>query len=93
MSVLLDAGAGAAWKFVEEGTDRTFTRSEGLGVASFHMFRAGAFSSDASQLHQCDAAALRKVTEASIRAGFQVVRAAQRSARLQSAHDHSAVAL
>lgn len=37
-SVLLDAGAGNDWKFYEDRTQKTFTRSEGLGVASFHMF-------------------------------------------------------
>ncbi|MGZ3418005.1 MAG: URC4/urg3 family protein [Polyangiales bacterium] len=35
-SVLLDAGAGSAWKYVEKG--KVFSRSEGLAVASFHMF-------------------------------------------------------
>ncbi|PMU96171.1 DUF1688 family protein, partial [Pseudomonas sp. GP01-A4] len=41
-SVLLDAGAGAAWSFQEE--KNVFSRSEGLGVASFHMFMNHGFS-------------------------------------------------
>jgi hypothetical protein len=74
VSVLLDAGAGNSWKYVEESTGQTFTRSEGLGVASFHMFLAGAFSSDPGQPHQVDAEGLRRLTEGAIRHGFQVVR-------------------
>jgi Protein of unknown function (DUF1688) len=31
-SVLLDAGAGAAWNYVEAGTGQRLGRSEGLGV-------------------------------------------------------------
>src|SRR5262249_3242557 len=46
VSVLLDAGAGSAWHYRDAATRLTFSRSEGLGVASFEMFRAGLFSSD-----------------------------------------------
>lgn len=49
VSVLLDAGAGNDWTYTEPGTGRTFARSEGLGVASFHMFRAGMFSGSVEQ--------------------------------------------
>lgn len=34
VSVLLDAGAGDAWKYQEVSSDQTFSRSEGLGVSS-----------------------------------------------------------
>jgi hypothetical protein len=44
-SVLLDAGAGKDWKWFEEKTGKTFNRSEGLGVVSFHMFLNKHFSS------------------------------------------------
>ena len=40
VSVLLDAGAGGDWKYVEPATGQTFMRSEGLAVASFHAFTA-----------------------------------------------------
>lgn len=33
VSVLLDAGAGDAWKYTEEGTGIVLSRSEGLGVS------------------------------------------------------------
>ena len=43
-SVLLDAGAGADWSYLEAETGERYSRSEGLAVASFHMFAGGAFS-------------------------------------------------
>ena len=57
-SVLLDAGAGETWRFRETQTGRTFSRSEGLAVASFRMFEAGLFSSDPSRPWRADARAL-----------------------------------
>ena len=46
VSVLLDAGAGDVWKFKEPGTEESYNRSEGIGVASLYMFTSGAFSGD-----------------------------------------------
>lgn len=46
VSVLLDAGAGPQWSFLEESSGLRLGRSEGLGLASWHMFMAGAFSND-----------------------------------------------
>ncbi|MCH9642236.1 MAG: URC4/urg3 family protein [Actinomycetia bacterium] len=65
VSVLLDAGAGAGWGFVEDRGDTRarFTRSEGLAVASWHAFVTGEFSSDPARPMQVDAAALRLMTE------------------------------
>ena len=48
-----------------------YTRSEGLGVASFRAFMAGAFSSDKAQPCRVDAAALRQVDATVLRAIFQ----------------------
>ena len=59
VSVLLDAGAGPDWKYVEPATGQTFTRSEGLAVASFHAFVAGLFSSNKDRPLQVDAEGLR----------------------------------
>jgi hypothetical protein len=70
-SVLLDAGAGAEWKYHEAETGRDYDRSEGLGVASFHLFMSGAFSSDGSSLRS-DSAGLKKVTPDLIARAFQV---------------------
>lgn len=73
VSVLLDAGAGAAWSFREPGTGETYARSEGLGVASFHMFANGSFSRDAKgDPLRVDAERLAKLTPMDIAMGFQV---------------------
>lgn len=72
-SVLLDAGAGDAWKYREPGTGFEAGRSEGLGVASFHMFDAGAFSSDPANCpHRADSVGLKGLADDSVRAAFQV---------------------
>jgi hypothetical protein len=48
LSVLLDAGAGPGWTYRDAPSGGTFSRSEGLGVASQRMFEAGAFDNLAS---------------------------------------------
>ena len=70
-SVLLDAGAGDTWRFEEPGGG-TYVRSEGLAVASFHMFLAGAFSSDPERPLVADARGLEAVTAEAIGKAFQV---------------------
>jgi hypothetical protein len=54
VSVLLDAGAGNDWTYRDEASGKSFSRSEGLGVASFNMFMEGFFSGDAHQPHRVD---------------------------------------
>jgi hypothetical protein len=70
VSVLLDAGAGPDWKYVEGG--RSFARSEGLAVASLRMFLAGGFSSDRARPLRADAAGLLALGRDALAAGFQV---------------------
>ncbi|KAF7978570.1 hypothetical protein HWV62_45503 [Athelia sp. TMB] len=72
VSVLLDAGAGSTWSYHDTKTDQKFTRSEGLGVASIHMFEAGEFSGDANHPHQVDSIGLSRLTTEKIAAGMQV---------------------
>jgi hypothetical protein len=72
VSVLLDAGAGAEWRYEEPGTGQTVARSEGLAVASLHMFKAGLFSSDPKHPQRVDAEGLAALTEATLAQGFQV---------------------
>ena len=72
VSVLLDAGAGPAWSYREPGTGLVLTRSEGLGVASFHAFIDGHFSSDPSKPLQVDAAALGRMRAAELARALQV---------------------
>ncbi|MBM0742987.1 URC4/urg3 family protein [Phormidium sp. CLA17] len=72
VSVLLDAGAGAAWHYTETSTSQTFGRSEGLAIASFWMMCQGIFSSDRAHPLQVNADALQKITAESLATGFQV---------------------
>jgi len=72
VSVLLDAGAGPTWGFVERESSQRFVRSEGLAVASFRAFMAGRFSSDAQQPWRVDAAALARLDALSLAEIFQV---------------------
>ncbi|MCK6451383.1 MAG: URC4/urg3 family protein [Alphaproteobacteria bacterium] len=72
VSVLLDAGAGARWRYVEPGVGGEVARSEGLAVASLHLFQDGVFSSDSRHCLRVDADALQALTEARLAEGFQV---------------------
>jgi hypothetical protein len=69
-SVLLDAGAGPAWRYRDEQTGAVLSRSEGLGVASLRLFQSGALSSDPGDALRADA--LERVDAALIADAFQV---------------------
>ncbi|MGJ5040172.1 MULTISPECIES: URC4/urg3 family protein [unclassified Bradyrhizobium] len=71
-SVLLDAGAGAAWRYQDAVTGARIGRSEGLALASLDMFARGAFSADASHPLRADAAKLQHIIVADLERGFQV---------------------
>jgi hypothetical protein len=74
VSVLLDAGAGPAWKYSEtlaDGSSASYSRSEGLGVASFRAFVAGRFSADPDCPCRADAAVLARVDASVLRQVFQ----------------------
>lgn len=70
-SVLLDAGAGAGWKYREESSGKELARSEGLGVASYYMFISGVMSGDGYSL-KADEQGLTKVSAADLQKHFQV---------------------
>jgi hypothetical protein len=72
VSVLLDAGSGPDWGYSEAASGQRFARSEGLGVASFHAFTAGLFSSDPGRPLQVDAVGLRGVVAETLAQAFQV---------------------
>jgi hypothetical protein len=55
----------------EQPERAAFTRSEGLGVASFRAFVAGVFSSDPADPLRVDALALKRLDAAALRAVFQ----------------------
>lgn len=55
VSVLLDAGAGMAWRYRDAATGAELSRSEGLAVASLRLFEGGALSSVRGWPLQADA--------------------------------------
>jgi hypothetical protein len=69
-SVLLDAGAGPAWRYHDAATGAVLARSEGLGVASLRLFQSGALSADPEVPLRADA--LEGVDAALIARAFQV---------------------
>ena len=71
-SVLLDAGAGEHWHYHEAHSGQTYSRSEGLAVASFNTFSAGLFSSRGDYPWQADAQGLQRITAAALADAFQV---------------------
>jgi hypothetical protein len=71
VSVLLDAGAGPKWSYEEPGTTRRYTRSEGLAVASFHMFRQGLFAQSQLKL-EVSGERLAALREDELAEGMQV---------------------
>jgi Protein of unknown function (DUF1688) len=72
VSVLLDAGAGDAWRYRDMRTRASFARSEGLAIASLDMFRAGGFSTEMEQACRVDAIALMRMNAATLARYFQV---------------------
>ena len=71
VSVLLDAGAGASWRYREPGTIDDYTRSEGLAVASIRAFMSGAWSASEGEPLRVDAAALTGIDAATLAYWFQ----------------------
>ncbi len=69
--MLLDAGAGPSWKYLDPATEQVVTRSEGLGVASLRMFEAGAFSSDRADPLRVDAERLIRLKADDVAHGLQ----------------------
>ncbi|TBW39236.1 DUF1688 family protein [Siculibacillus lacustris] len=72
VGVLLDAGAGPRWTYAEAATGETWTRSEGLAVASLVMFASGIFSSEPFDPLRADARALAGLTAEELADGLQV---------------------
>jgi hypothetical protein len=70
-SVLLDAGAGPTWTY-READGKSYARSEGLAVASYHWFMSGGFSSQG--VPAADAIGLARVDEQRLAQAFQVSR-------------------
>ncbi len=70
-SVLLDAGAGKDWRYEEPGGG-VYARSEGLAVASVHLFASGLLSTEPSDPLRADGAALADFNLGDLAKAFQV---------------------
>jgi hypothetical protein len=70
-SVLLDAGAGPGWQFLDRATGLRVSRSEGLALASLRWFESGSLSDVAREPYRVDAAALRRIDLGAIQTAFQ----------------------
>lgn len=71
-SVLLDAGAGGAWRYADSTSGVVSARSEGLALASLRLFEWGGFSADPSDPLRADAEALARLDAAELADAFQV---------------------
>jgi hypothetical protein len=71
VSVLVDAGAGAQWRFTERETGTALGRSEGLAVASLAWAKRGGLSA-AGEAYRVDADGLLAVSETALAEAFQV---------------------
>ena len=72
VSVLLDAGAGARWRYVEGDTGAELARSEGLGVATLRAFLDGVFSARRGEPCRVDGEALLELDAERLAHVFQV---------------------
>ncbi|MDE2594494.1 MAG: DUF1688 family protein [Burkholderiales bacterium] len=72
ISVLLDAGAGAMWRYLDHETSQILSRSEGLAVASLRLYESGQLSSDPRQALRADARALIALQADDLARAFQV---------------------
>jgi hypothetical protein len=72
-SVLLDAGAGAQWRYDEPHTGQHIARSEGLAVASYWWFASGGLSNDpTADVPRADARRLANISQHELVEAFQV---------------------
>ncbi|KAK6497687.1 hypothetical protein TWF481_012091 [Arthrobotrys musiformis] len=69
VSVLLDAGAGDVWRYIEPGTGNEYERSEGIAVASLYMFTEFVFTT--GKVPAVDGQGLVNLSADTLAAGFQ----------------------
>jgi hypothetical protein len=72
ISVFLDAGAGASWRYLEASTGKSYARSEGLAIASLDLYKKGQLSAHPAHPYRVDAQTLLNYTEADLKEAFQV---------------------
>ncbi|MGD9814529.1 MAG: DUF1688 family protein [Hyphomonadaceae bacterium] len=73
VSVLLDAGAGGAWRYADTSASQIVAaRSEGLALASLRLFEWGGFSGQPNDPLRADAQVLQRLDAATLIDAFQV---------------------
>lgn len=72
VSVLLDAGSGSQWKYLDQVSGHTLSKSEGLAVSSLRMFETGFFSSDPDDPLRVDSLRLKKISQKELEQQFQI---------------------
>lgn len=72
ISVLLDAGAGPLWHYQDAHTQKNYTRSEGLALASLALYQHGVFSANPKEPLRVDAQRLLSFREEDLQLGFQI---------------------
>ena len=72
VSVLLDAGAGGAWRYRDELTGAEVGRSEGLAIATFDLYRRGTLSSDPAHPLRADPGGLGRIDRPAFERAFQL---------------------
>ena len=70
VSVLLDGGSGARWRYTDSQIKQKLSRSEGLAVASFQAWERGVFSDGPHP--RADSRSLSNLTTEDLAAAFQV---------------------
>lgn len=70
-SVLLDAGAGPAWRYTDAASGIVAARSEGLALASLRFFEWGGFSAEPSDPLRADAEGLARFDATALADAFQ----------------------
>lgn len=74
ISVFLDAGAGASWNFKEQSTQMSYSRSEGLALASLNLYQQGMLSNDPTNPYRVDAERLIAFNEQDLQTCFQITK-------------------
>ena len=72
VSVVMDAGAGANWKYVCPFEGKAYTRSEGIAQATVDMFAEGVFSSDPAVKCRVNSVGLLNLKIDDLRRGFHI---------------------
>lgn len=72
LSVFLDAGAGPTWHYFDPKTQNTYSRSEGLALASLALYQSGQLSAQTNEPFRVDAARLLAFTQKEFVEAFQV---------------------